>query len=322
MSPLELDSLLQTKELSLEEMVISSHWLASTREVLACGWDGAPWERRAEPEPIAAPRFRGYTILEPVGQGGFGAVFRARDELLERDVALKVLLPLQRAAGGPPARERLIHEARILARLRHPNIPALYGLLEENGQLAIATEYIDGPSYSEILKDRGPLPLEEVRIAGLEVCRALAGLHQAGIVHGDLKTANLMRDRSGRILLTDFGLSVALRSSWRPRSSGHITGSPLFMAPEQIEGEEIGPRTDLYGLGAVLYNLASGHYPATAASLTELFARIQRGEIVPLEERRPDLPRRFAEAVAKALERSPEDRFASAEAMEQALSRA
>ncbi|MBI4586087.1 MAG: serine/threonine protein kinase [Planctomycetes bacterium] len=322
MSPLELDSLHQTKELSLADLDLSSRWLASTSEVLAGSLSPGRWECVHEPEPIPGPRFRGYTILEPVGQGGFGAVFRARDELLERDVALKVLLPRERAAGGPPARERLLHEARILARLRHPNIPALYGILEEDGQLALATEYIDGPSYAEILKERGPLSLEEVRTTGLEVCRALAALHGAGIVHGDLKTANLMKDRSGRILLTDFGLSVSWRSACRPVDSGHITGSPLFMAPEQIEGEEIGPRTDLYGLGAVLYNLASGHYPANAASLTELFARIRRGEIVPLEERRPDLPWPFAEVVARALERSPEDRFSSAEEMEKAITRA
>lgn len=264
-----------------------------------------------------SPAFPGYSVIAEVGRGGFGAVYRARDERLGRDVALKVLLPP--LEGDAAARERFLSEARNLARLRHPHVLAIHAVLEHQGRVALVTEFIDGQPLSDLLRDRGTLSAREAAQVGVEVLRALAAVHQAGIVHRDVKTPNILREKGGRIILADFGLGVFLSEGRDLRTCGFLAGSPLFMAPEQVVGKGVDRRTDLYAAGIVLYNLSSGKFPVTASDLGELFAKIEAGDLVSLRDRRPDLPEGFIRVVRKALSARQDDRFQSAGEMEEAL---
>ncbi|MBI4603035.1 MAG: protein kinase [Planctomycetes bacterium] len=276
----------------------------------------AAGKTREEP---SKPQFPGFRVLEMRGEGAFGTVYRARDEKLDREVALKALRPGIRVDRR--ARERFLAEARALARVRHPNVLAVHAVLEgpAEGAVALVTEFIDGATLSEVVEEQGPLSAAEAARVGIDLCRALAAVHGAGIVHRDVKTLNVLRERGGRIVLADFGLGVFLAEGSRVEELGAIAGSPLFMAPEQIRGEAASPRTDLYALGVLLYNLATGKFPVATFQLRDLFAAIEAGRLRPLRDARPDLPEGFVQAVTRALARDPAERFQTAGAMEQAL---
>ncbi|HVR73054.1 MAG TPA: protein kinase, partial [Planctomycetota bacterium] len=267
--------------------------------------------------------FPGHEILEKAGQGAFGVVYRARDVKLGREVALKVQLPrfgpLSRSGFDPSARERFLREARALARIRHPNVLAVHAVLEHEERVALVTEFIEGEPLSAILETRGPLGPSEAAQTGVEICRALAAVHAAGLVHRDVKTANILRERGGRIVLADFGLGVFLDQTAGLEPAGLVAGSPLFMAPEQIRGEPLHPRVDLYALGVVLYNLVTGRFPVVASSIQDLLTRIKTGALIPLRDVRPDLPGAFVEVVSRAIALDPDHRFPTAGAMEAAL---
>jgi serine/threonine protein kinase len=151
-------------------------------------------------------------VIEELGSGGFAVVYRAREEHLQRDVALKVLH--SDVAVEVKARERFLREARALARVRHPNVLVIHGILEHEGEMALFTELVDGPSLAKVLEDRGPLAEEDVLRIGIAVCHALAAVHSAGIVHRDVKTSNTLLDRSGRVVLADFGLGISGDDLW------------------------------------------------------------------------------------------------------------
>ncbi len=263
------------------------------------------------------PRFTGYTVLQKLGEGAFGAVFRVRDDKLGREVALKVLL--DRPDVDERARRRFIDEARNLARVRHPNVLTIHTVIEENGQTALVTEYLEGKHLGDLVEEQGALSAAEAAHVGVQICRALAATHAAGLVHRDVKCSNILRERGGRIVLTDFGLGVFLLEGQDAEKCGLLAGSPLFMAPEQSRGGPVDARADLYALGVVLYHLATGMFPLTAPSLAELFVRIRRGQLTPLRDARADLPEDFIRTVERALALRPEDRFQSAGQMEAAL---
>jgi hypothetical protein len=293
-------------------------------ERIRAAFDSVLNELADEEKPeSAAPRFPGFEVLDKAGQGGFGAVYRARDLKLDREVALKVLLPQAQGASPPgpyaTAKARFLHEAKALARVRHPNVLAIHSVLEEDDRIALVTELIQGQPLSEVLEQQGPLSAGEAAQTGVEICRALAAVHAAGLVHRDVKTPNVLRERGGRIVLADFGLGVFLAEGKNVETCDFVAGSPLFMAPEQIRGEAIHPRVDLYSLGIVLYNLSTGKFPVTARSIPELFGKIKTGALTPLRDARPDLPEAFTQVVTKALSLDPDARFQSAGEMEQAL---
>jgi hypothetical protein len=180
-------------------------------------------------------------------------------------------------------------------------------------------ELIEGQSLAQILEEKGPMSAAEAAQVGIELCRALAAVHGAGLVHRDVKTANVLRERGGRIVLTDFGLGVLLGADQPRRGAGALAGSPLFMAPEQVSGGGLDPRTDLYALGVVLYNLSSGKFPVKTSNLDALLERIESGSLLPLRDARAEIPEDFAQAVMKACARDPAARFQSAGEMERAL---
>jgi serine/threonine-protein kinase len=271
--------------------------------------------RQSEPLPEAALAFEGFQILEAVGDGSFGTVYRAWDEKLEREVALKLLAP---GPQGTTVRESLLREARALASVRHPNVLTIYGVLEAQGAMALSTEFVAGKNLATVLNESGPFAPREVLAVGIDLCRALTAVHAAGIVHRDVKTTNVLLEPSGRVVLADFGLGVRPSQPGEPHYRG-VAGSPAFMAPEQVRGAEVDRRTDVYGLGVVLYNLLSRRLPHGGKDVEGVFESILGGGAPQLVEICPDAPPALSQVIHRALSRRPEDRFESAEAMADAL---
>jgi serine/threonine-protein kinase len=209
-----------------------------------------------ELDHIVANRYR---LREQLGRGGMGVVWRARDERLGRDVALKVLHPW--VADDPELRERFEREAAALARLEHPNVVRLYDVLESDGQTVLVLELVDGDALDTIIRGRA-LDWDETRRYAGPVAAALAHAHARGVVHRDLTPANVLVERgTGRVVVTDFGLARLARSSRSAPISGVLAGTPEYWAPEQAAGSETGPATDLYALGCILFRLLAGRMP-------------------------------------------------------------
>ncbi len=259
-------------------------------------------------------------VLERLGRGGFGEVFRAFDPTLQRELALKLLRP-EIAGGSDMVGDRLIEEARRMARVRHENIVVIHGADRHDGRPGFWMDLLRGRTLEDLLTDQGPLGSQEAAHVGLSVCRALAAVHQAGLVHRDVKTSNIMREAGGRIVLMDFGSGVEAAGAGRvaPESP---SGTPLFMAPELLHGEAASAATDLYALGVVLYRLVTGRFPIEAATYSDLVSLHEAGAAIPLRDRRADLPTAFVKVVEQAIATDPQKRFAGAGAMEAALATA
>lgn len=201
---------------------------------------------------------RRYRLLEQLGRGGMGVVWRARDERLDRVVAAKVLHPW--VADDPELRERFEREASALARLSHPGVVRLYDVLEDRGQTVLVMELVEGDPLETLLAGR-VLDWAETRRLCAPVAAALAHAHARGVVHRDLTPSNVLVERSGRVVVTDFGLARLARASRSAPVSGVLAGTPEYWAPEQAAGHETGPATDLYSLGCVLFRCLSGRLP-------------------------------------------------------------
>jgi serine/threonine protein kinase len=275
----------------------------------------------AEPESIVFT-WGSLQVLERLGAGSFGEVFRARDPALGRDVALK-LRPAEESAEGPAAR-RWLEEARRLARVHHPNVVHVYGAAVHEGRAGIWMELVHGRTLEQWLAEHGPMGWREACVVGLELCAALASVHAAGLVHNDVTAANVMREggggpeRSGRIVLMDFGSGSVFGS---PGSAGAF-GTPLSTAPEVILGAAATPASDVWSLGALVYRLVTGRSPYPATTTAELVEAARSNRIVALRDVRPDVPLAFVEAVERALAPRPADRFAATSEFERALARA
>lgn len=263
----------------------------------------------------------GHEILSELGVGAFGRVYRARDRRLKRDVALKVLDDA--VVREPGMRGHFLEEARVLARLDHPNIVRVHSVESHEGEIRISLELLEGRTLQAIVQEDGPLSATEAAQIGADLCRALAAIHGAGLVHMDVKPGNVMRAAKGRIVLLDFGFAREATEDrgQRGEAEGPIGGTPLFMSPEHFEAASIGPRADLYSLGVLLYWLVAGRYPFEASGFDELREAVVAGRATPLLDLRPDVPPAFAAVVERAMMPRPEDRFASAGEMEVALRR-
>jgi serine/threonine-protein kinase len=269
-----------------------------------------------------------YTVIRELGRGGMGRVYLARDERLGRDVALKALAP--HLIRDPSHRERLRREARSAALLTHPGLCTVYALEEIDGNLYIATEFVDGRTLrDEIASGRRP-PASEVARTARELAAALASAHSCGLVHRDLKPENIMRTSDGRLKILDFGLARfdTYREAGASRASGagaHVTqpgttiGTPAYMAPEQINGGAVDARADIFAFGIVLYEYACGTHPFEGSTPLAIVARVLDSDARPLASRCPDLSPGLAEVVGRCLKKSPADRYASASELTAAL---
>lgn len=263
------------------------------------------------------PSWGNLLLRGSLGAGVYGEVHRAFDPGLHREVALK----LWSASVRPRIIEQLLEEARALARVRHPNVLLVHGADVHDGRVGMWTELLEGATLEQLISEQGGCDWREAAIYGIQLCRALAAVHAIGFVHRDVKAANVMRERGGRIVLMDFG--SASRFFMADDAPGTpLRGTPSAMAPEVLAGAEPTPVADVYSLGALLFRLVSGRPPVPAESLDELKASLAAGPAPSLRALRPEVPLAFSRVVALALERDPGARVPSASELERLLAEA
>jgi hypothetical protein len=251
-----------------------------------------------------------YRILGRLGSGGMGTVYRAHDPHLDRVVALKVPT-LDGPAEQQAARvQRFQREARAAARILHPNVCPIFDVGEHEGAAFVVMAFVDGRSLGEELARRGPLPISEAVGLVRQLLDALAAVHAHGIVHRDVKPSNILLDAAGRIILTDFGLARPEETGDGLTSEGAVVGTPAYMAPEQAAGQaaQIGPWTDLYAVGVVLYQMLTGRLPFEGPAAAILGAVVRDEPPAPRQFRR-DLPAALEAIVLKVLRKAPQERF-------------
>jgi len=247
-----------------------------------------------------------YKILEKLGEGGLGVVYKAEDVKLKRPVALKFLAPV--LSRDPEAKERFVNEARAASALDHPNICTIYEIGEtEDGQLFIAMAFYDGESLREKIK-KGSLDIEEAVGLGTQIAEGLSKAHSRGIVHRDMKPANVMITIEGTAKIIDFGLAM-LAGQARLTKTGSTSGTAAYMSPEQARGEHVDNRTDIWSLGVAVYEMVTGQLPFKADYETALIYSILNDAPKLMSSLRSGVPRELESVIKKALEKSPEGRY-------------
>src|SRR6202051_3802639 len=274
-----------------------------------------------------------YEIQSPLGAGGMGEVYRARDTRLDRTVAIKILA--SHLSSSPELKQRMEREARSISALNHPNICHLYDIGSQDGTDYLVMEFLEGETLAERLR-KGAMPLNEVFKVGIAVAEALAVAHRQGIVHRDLKPGNIMLTAAGAKLM-DFGLAKPLGSQVAASGSGSappsftaaatlsgpsplsplttagsIIGTIQYMAPEQIEGKEADARSDIFAFGAVLYEMVAGKRPFQGKSQISLASSILEADPEPVSVIKPQTPPAFEHVVTTCLQKNPDDRYLAA----------
>ena len=248
-----------------------------------------------------------YELEKLVGSGGMSNVFRAHDRLLERTVALKILH--EQYTRDEDYVERFRREARAVAQLAHPNIVTVIDRGEQEGRQFIVFEYIDGENLKE-LSNRGPLEVTDALQLVLQVGRALAFAHERGLVHRDVKPQNVLLNDDGQAKVTDFGIARSL-DVHGVTQTGTVLGTSDYIAPEQARGQKVDPKTDIYSLGVVLYELLTGEVPFSGDNFVAVAMRHVNEPAPSVLDRRPDCPVRIDLAIQRAMSKEPDDRFES-----------
>jgi serine/threonine protein kinase len=257
-----------------------------------------------------------YELLNEIGSGGFGRVYRARDLGLEREVAIKVLHP--QLTADPGVMERFRREAQLAARLRHPNIVSVYDIQSRAGLQWYVMELVPGANVAQLVKKEGPFPIQKTERLMFEALSALEHAHGLGLVHRDIKPENMLIEPDGRLRITDFGLALALRGE-RFAGATSRSGTPQFAAPEQLLGERVEQRADLYSLGVVAYFTLLGRPPFEGTTPEAILAKQTVDALPSLREARPDVSREFEEVLRHTVVCDPSLRYPTAGALRQAL---
>jgi eukaryotic-like serine/threonine-protein kinase len=250
-------------------------------------------------------KFGRYELLERIGQGTLGVLYRARDTVLGREVAVKVMAA--GFLGDESAHNRFFHEARAAARLQHVNIVTMFEFGEQQETPYIVMEFLRGFSLAERMRQGTSLPLREKVDIAVQLCAGLEAAHKQGVIHRDVKPANVWLCMNGTVKLLDFGIATAASSN---ATVADVFGSPGYMSPEQIEGREVDARSDIFSAGAVVYEMLTGRHPFEADSPTAVMLKIVNE--VPRRIDGGELPAALTAAVARALEKSPAARYARA----------
>lgn len=261
-----------------------------------------------------------YQLLDRIGSGTCGIVYRAYDAILSRDVALKVsqVGTLDQHTGKVPgAQKAFITETLSAGRLSHPNIVTVYDAGVDGPLNYIAMEYVEGVSLKKYGRGQTQLPAYRVVNVIAEVCEAIDFSHKMGIVHRDIKPANIMVSNTGSVKLLDFGIAVS--TSAEDVNGRQALGTPNYMSPEQVVGKDLGPRSDIYSLGAVMFEMLTGQQLFKAEKVKELFRAVIKDMAPPLRSIRPDLPKELELVVARCLAKNPRQRYASGAEMAAAL---
>jgi serine/threonine-protein kinase len=256
-----------------------------------------------------------YRVISRLGRGGMGTVYKAVDETLGREVAIKRLNP---DLTEHDVLKRFRAEAMTLARLNHPNIATLFELAEYDGEILMVMEFVRGETFESLCERLGAMPIGRAIELCSQVFDALSHAHRAGIVHRDLKPANLMLAESGIVKVMDFGLA-RMSGSEHLTNDGYMVGTPAYMSPEQVLGGEVDGRADLYAMGVVLYRLLSGQLPFKARSGIEMAHRQMYDQPTPVRQLRTELPGACETILLRALAKAPEDRFQTADEFRAAL---
>jgi eukaryotic-like serine/threonine-protein kinase len=261
-------------------------------------------------EPGSLGRLDHYEVLAIVGSGGMGVVLKARDTSLQRVVAIKMLAP-QMAASGT-ARKRFVREAQAAAAVRDEHVVSIHAVQGTGPIPYLVMEYIEGITLEERIKQRGPVELKEILRIGLQIAAGLAAAHKHGLVHRDVKPANILLENGvERVKITDFGLARAVDDASLSQS-GVIAGTPMYMSPEQAEGQYIDQRSDLFSLGSVLYAMCAGHAPFRAPTTIAVLKRVCEDSPRTIRDSNADIPEWLEAVVARLHAKRPEDRFQSA----------
>jgi WD40 repeat protein/tRNA A-37 threonylcarbamoyl transferase component Bud32 len=285
---------------------------------LPSGWDGRSPGTAAGDARDAFPEIPGCEILSELGRGGMGVVYKARQVRLNRLCALKIALPGNHP--GAVARARFLAEAKVIARFRHPNVVQIYGLGEHEGLAYFEMEYIEGGSLARWIDGTPWAPEPAARLVAV-LARAIGDAHRLGIVHRDLKPANVLLTDDGAPKVVDFGLAKSLEAYSNLTSSGAFIGTPSYAAPEQAEGQSVGPAADIYALGAIFYHLLTGRPPFQAATVLGTLEQVRSADPVPPSRLQPGLPRDVETIALKCLKKDPHRRYADAAALAEDLDR-
>src|ERR1700723_2132512 len=264
-------------------------------------------------EPTRTPRVLSgrYELSHLVARGGMAEVYRARDQLLDRPVALKVLFP--ELSVDRSFVERFRREAQAAANLSHPNIVPVFDWGEDSGSYFIVMEFVDGRPLSAVLRESGPLSAQQTATIGANVAAALAFAHRHGVVHRDVKPGNVLITADGIVKVTDFGIARAMNTEESLTQTGAVMGTAAYFSPEQAEGKGVDARSDIYSLGVVLYEMAVGKPPFTGDSPVAVASKHVRDQPVLPRVVNPAIPVAFEAIVMKAMAKSPDDRYATAE---------
>ncbi|HVF76017.1 MAG TPA: Stk1 family PASTA domain-containing Ser/Thr kinase [Acidimicrobiales bacterium] len=252
-----------------------------------------------------------YEIVRPIARGGMADVFLARDQLLDRPVALKVLFP--ELSVDRSFVERFRREAQAAANLAHPNVVSVYDFGEEDGISFIVMEFVDGRTLTSVLRSEGTLLADRAATIGADVAAALAFAHRNGVVHRDVKPGNVLIDNSGHVKVTDFGIARAANSEENLTQAGAVMGTATYFSPEQAQGHDVDGRSDVYSLGVVLYEMVTGQAPFTGDNPVSIaYKHVQEVPPTP-RSLNPAVPPAFEAIVLQAMAKNPDQRYASAE---------
>src|SRR5262245_40833069 len=269
---------------------------------------------QARPAPEPTEIAGRYVVEQKLGAGAFGTVYRARDKVMKRMVAIKTIRLEGLAAAGADLEEmlkRFQQEAIAAGNLKHPNIVTMYDIGDADGMSYIAMECIEGPGLDKIIAAEGKLSVERAAALGAQVADALAFAHKGGVVHRDIKPANIMVEPGDRVKVTDFGIAKDTLSGEHLTMTGSLLGTPSYMSPEQAKGAPIDGRSDLFSVGCLLYEMVGGKKAFRGENITALIFKIITEEPPPIRELDPNVPDEYVRIVQKALTKSADQRYQS-----------